>query len=325
MKKFQKTPINSGRILDAPKFNWVDRFCPSWSKPFLKLSRFDRPIGTWLLLLPCWWGSTFAILSVSSEPTAHDYWIFFSCIFGSILMRGAGCTWNDISDQKYDAKVLRTRLRPIPTGQISSTGALIWMLLQVFLALLILLTFNSVAIVVGFIAIIPVLIYPFAKRFTWWPQFFLGIAFNWGILLSFAAHTQTIELSIVLLYFSAICWTIFYDTIYAFQDSNDDALIGLKSTALLFGQAAVKWLTAFVCLSCVLMICSFYIISETLSNTQLIIILSGILVFSLHLFGQLKHFDSNNPALCLKLFKSNRNAGLILLSALVLSIYSSNI
>ena len=216
MTKFTINKRESKIISDASHSNWVDKFCPLWSKPFLKLSRLDRPIGTWLLLLPCWWGSALAILSNKSLPTTYDAWIVFSCIIGATLMRGAGCTWNDISDQKFDAQVARTKLRPIPSGQVSTNQALAWMFLQALFSLLILVTFNRFAILIGFLSIIPVLIYPFAKRFTWWPQVFLGICFNWGIILSFAAHNNSIELSTIILYLSAIFWTLFYDTIYAF-------------------------------------------------------------------------------------------------------------
>ena len=325
MKDFKTTSKFSEPIIDAPKSNWVDRFCPLWSMPFLKLSRLDRPIGTWLLLLPCWWGSAFAILSKSSPITYQDIWIPLSCIFGAILMRGAGCTWNDISDQEYDKKVERTKLRPIAAGQISTLAAMIWMSMQAFLALMILLTYNTFAITVGFIAIVPVLVYPFAKRFTWWPQFFLGIAFNWGILLCFAAHIESITISIIIFYISAIFWTIFYDTIYAFQDKVDDDLIGLKSTALLFGKNAFKWLSLFIIASISLMAISFYIISDNLSFLQLTVITAGIVLFSLHLFTQLKKLDQNNPSLCLKLFRSNKNAGLLFLVSLIVSILVKNI
>ena len=320
MKDSQKNILESKVILDASKSNWVDRFCPLWSKPFLKLSRFDRPIGTWLLLLPCWWGSAFSMLSTSSQFAGHDYWIMISCVFGSLLMRGAGCTWNDISDQKFDAKVIRTKLRPIPAGQISTSVALLWMFIQTFTAFLILVTFNFFAIFIGLIAIIPVLIYPFAKRFTWWPQFFLGIAFNWGILLSFAAHTETIEVSIIFLYVSAIFWTIFYDTVYAFQDKDDDALIGLKSTALLFGRNSFKWLSSMIIFSFIFMCLSFYLISDSLTSIQLIACAGGILGFYFHLCMQLHRLRPDNAAICLKLFRSNRNAGLLLVLAFTLAI-----
>ena len=319
MTKLIKNTIESKIILDASDSNWVDRFCPLWSKPFLKLSRFDRPIGTWLLLLPCWWGSSLAIWSKNSFLTAHDAWIIFSCIIGAILMRGAGCTWNDISDQKFDAQVARTKLRPIPSGQVSTYQALAWMFLQTLLSLFILLTFNQFAIFVGFLSIIPVIVYPFAKRFTWWPQVFLGVCFNWGIILSFVAHNNSIELSTIILYLAAIFWTLFYDTIYAFQDTEDDALIGLKSTALLFGRHAKKWLAFFILMILFLMQISFYLVQNTTLSSQ-IIMACGALSFSFHLIWQLSKFDSDDSNRCLTLFQSNRIAGLLVVFFTILSI-----
>ena len=319
MSKLIKNSLESKILLDASHSNWVDRFCPLWSKPFLKLSRFDRPIGTWLLLIPCWWGSSLAIWSKNSFPTTNDAWIIFSCIIGSILMRGAGCTWNDISDQKFDAQVARTKLRPIPSGQVSTKQALAWMALQALLSLLILLTFNQLAIFVGFLSIIPVVIYPFAKRFTWWPQILLGICFNWGVILSFVAHTNSLELSAIILYVAAIFWTLFYDTIYAFQDTEDDALIGLKSTALLFGRSAKNWLAFFILIGFVLMQIAFYLVQSVTLSAK-ILMAFGALSFSLHLIWQLWRFSSKDSNLCLNLFKSNKIAGLLLVFFAILSI-----
>jgi 4-hydroxybenzoate polyprenyltransferase len=319
MKKLLKNTLESKIILDASKSNWVDKLCPLWSKPFLKLSRLDRPIGTWLLLLPCWWGSSLAILSKNSLPTASDAWIIFSCIFGATLMRGAGCTWNDISDHKFDAQVSRTKLRPIPSEQVSIKQALAWMFFQALLSLLILLTFNELAILVGLLSIIPIIIYPFAKRFTWWPQVFLGICFNWGIILSFVAHNNSIELTTMLLYLAAVFWTLFYDTIYAFQDTEDDALIGLKSTALLFGKYAKNWLASFILIILILMQTSFYMV-QNLTVLSKIILASGVISFVFHLVWQLWKFDSKDSELCLKLFKSNKIAGLLVVFFAILSI-----
>ena len=319
MTKLIKNKIKSKVISDASQYNWVDRFCPLWSKPFLKLSRFDRPIGTWLLLLPCWWGSSLAIWSKHSLPSTNDLWIIFSCIIGAILMRGAGCTWNDITDQKFDAQVKRTKLRPIPSGQVSTNKALAWMFIQALLSLFILLTFNWFAIFVGFLSIIPVLIYPFAKRFTWWPQIFLGICFNWGVVLSFVAHNNSIEVSTIILYLAAIVWTLFYDTIYAFQDTEDDALLGLKSTALLFGRYAKNWLAFFILIIFFLMQIAVCLVQITIPSSK-IIMSCGVVSFCLHLIWQLWKFDREDSYTCLKLFKSNKIAGLILVFFSTLSI-----
>ncbi len=210
MPHLEPLPDAEDQIFDAVDNNWVDSHAPYWSRPFLKLSRMDRPIGTWLLLLPCWWGLLIGILS-NGSPRLYDFWILVACAFGAVLMRGSGCTWNDINDREIDSKVLRTKLRPIPSGSITVRTAALWMIIQALFALLILLTFNITAIALGFIAILPVAIYPFAKRFTWWPQFFLGIAFNWGVLLAFAASTNFLNWSCVLLYIAGISWTLFYD------------------------------------------------------------------------------------------------------------------
>ena len=235
MPHLEPLPDAEDQIFDAVDNNWVDSHAPYWSRPFLKLSRMDRPIGTWLLLLPCWWGLLIGILRIGS-PRCYDLWILVACAFGAVLMRGSGCTWNDINDREIDGKVLRTKLRPIPSGSITVRTAALWMIIQAIIAFLILLTFNITAIALGFIAILPVAIYPFAKRFTWWPQFFLGIAFNWGVLLAFAASTNFLNWPCFLLYLAGISWTLFYDTIYAHQDKEDDAMLGVKSTAILFGD-----------------------------------------------------------------------------------------
>ena len=319
MTKLIKNAVESKVILDALHSNWVDRFCPLWSKPFLKLSRLDRPIGTWLLLLPCWWGSSLAIWSRNSIPTTNDAWVMFSCVIGAILMRGAGCTWNDISDQKFDAQVARTKLRPIPSGQVSTNQALAWMVLQAILSLLILLTFNHLAIFIGFLSVIPVIIYPFAKRFTWWPQVFLGVCLNWGIILSFVAHNNSIELSTIILYLAGIFWTLFYDTIYAFQDTEDDALIGIKSTALLFGKSATRWLVFFILITSFLMQVAFYMVQSPMFLSK-IIMACGALSFSVHLIWQLRKFDSADSNICLIIFKSNKIAGLMIVFFAIVAI-----
>ena len=234
-----------GTVSDAVRGNWVDRYAPPATRPYLRLSRADRPIGTWLLLLPCWWGLALAMV-YDGQASWHDLWIFAGCAIGAFLMRGAGCTWNDITDRNIDGSASRTASRPIPSGQVSVTGALIWLVVQALLAFGILLTFNLAAIALGVLSLLPVCIYPFAKRFTWWPQAFLGIAFNWGALLAWTAHTGSLEWPAVLLYLSGIAWTLFYDTIYAHQDAEDDALIGVKSTARLFGADTPAWLRRFL-------------------------------------------------------------------------------
>ncbi|MDP5360385.1 MAG: UbiA family prenyltransferase, partial [Paracoccaceae bacterium] len=188
MTEETQMPEPNGTVADAVKDNWVDRFAPRPSRPYLRLSRADRPIGTWLLYAPCLWGLSLAVLATDSY-SRHDLWTIVGCGIGAFLMRGAGCTWNDITDRDIDGSVARTRSRPIPSGQVSVKGALVWMIVQALLAFLILISFYPTAIILGIAALVPVAIYPFAKRFTWWPQVFLGLAFNWGALLAWAAHT----------------------------------------------------------------------------------------------------------------------------------------
>ena len=299
------------RVADAPADNWVDRYAPAAARPYLRLSRADRPIGTWLLLLPCWWGLTLAIL-FDQQPRLFDLWIFAGCGLGAFLMRGAGCTWNDITDRHIDGQVARTRSRPIPSGQVSVKGALLWMVVQALISLLILLTFNRAAIALGVLALLPVAIYPFAKRFTWWPQVFLGLAFNWGALLAWTAHTGALHPPAIVLYFSGIAWTLFYDTIYAHQDTEDDALIGVKSTARLFGNETSKWLRRFLMATVGLMgIAVIYAALPQASVLALAIALGGPWAMGWHMAWQLRGFDTEDNAKLLQLFRANRDTGLI--------------
>jgi len=304
-------PTPDGQVADAVPDNWVDRFAPGFTRPYLRLSRADRPIGTWLLLLPCWWSLALAIL-YDQTMGWHDAWIALGCALGAWLMRGAGCTWNDISDRDFDAQVARTRSRPIPSGQVTVTGAVIWMCVQALLALGILLTFNRLAISLGVLALLPVAIYPYAKRFTWWPQVFLGIAFNWGALLAWVAHSGELRPPALLLYASGIAWTLFYDTIYAQQDVEDDALIGVKSTALLFGENIAGWLKYFLVATVSLM--GLAVISAGLPQASilaLVLALAGPWAMGWHLAWQLRGFDPEADTKMLQLFRANRDTGLI--------------
>lgn len=305
-------PEPKGQVSDAVTGNWVDHLAPAWSRPYLRLSRADRPIGTWLLLLPCWWGLLLAMLH-DGQARWHDLWIFAGCAIGAFLMRGAGCTWNDITDRKFDAAVERTRSRPIPSGQVSVRQALVWMALQCLISLAILLSFNMAAIIAGFVSVVPVVIYPFAKRFTWWPQVFLGVAFNWGALLAWIAHTGSLHPAALVLYLSGIAWTLFYDTIYAHQDKEDDALIGVKSTARLFAEETPKWLKRFLILS-VLLMAAAVVLAMTGGQDTPFAILVALLApwgFGAHMVWQMLRLDTENTAVCLQLFRSNRDTGLI--------------
>ena len=299
------------RLIDAQSNNWVDLYVPRGLRPYFKLSRLDRPIGSWLLIIPCWWG---VFLSTNVDPillSGNSLYILITCYIGGLLMRGAGCTWNDITDAGLDAKVLRTKNRPIPAGHVSKTQAFLWLILQCSLALGILVTFNRLAIVLGFISLITVVIYPFAKRFTYWPQFFLGISFNWGILLAYAANSGTLDYFCIGLYISAIAWTIFYDTIYSFQDLEDDKEAGIKSTGILFEANPKRYLSIFIAAIIITAGPVFYFLSNG-DLIQIFILTSGIFFFSLHLIIQLSKLDIKNPKDCLETFKSNRTAGLIL-------------
>ena len=303
-------PEPAPAVSDAPAGNWVDHYAPAALRPYLRLSRADRPIGTWLLLIPCFWG--IALAAMESGFKKWDLWLAFSCAAGAFLMRGAGCTWNDISDRDIDGKVARTRSRPLPSGQVRVKGALVWMVVQALIAAFILFSYNKAAILLGIASLALVAIYPFAKRFTWWPQVFLGLAFNWGALLAFAAHSGAVDLPAVLLYAAGIAWTLHYDTIYAHQDREDDALIGVKSTARLFGANTRPWLWAFIGATVVLMGLSVAMVQSAEPNLpSLILALAGVWVFGWHMALQMRRLDIDDPASCLKVFHANRNAGLI--------------
>ena len=310
MSQFTPTPEVEGQVSDAVSGNWVDQLAPRLSRPYLRLSRADRPIGTWLLLLPCWWGLGLAVLS-DGQFSVWDICIFFSCAIGAFLMRGAGCTWNDITDRKIDGAVERTRSRPIPSGQVTVAQAIAWMVLQASVAALILFTYNVAAISLGFASLLLVAIYPFAKRFTWWPQAFLGLAFNWGALMIYVAHAGVLRAEAVLLYIAGIAWTLFYDTIYAHQDREDDALIGVKSTARLFGDRTPAWLLGFSVLSALLIALAIFLACSERSNASLLVAMAAALVFWGHLRWQLGRFDPDDSVRLMMLFRSNRDSGLL--------------
>lgn len=295
-------------MADAVKGNWVDTHAPEWSRPYLRLSRADRPIGTWLLYIPCIWGVLLAAMH-DGLLGLWDAWIILGCGLGAWLMRGAGCSWNDITDREFDAKVARTQSRPIPSGQVNVKQALAWMALQAGLAFLILITFGMTATIVGVTSLLFVAIYPFAKRFTWWPQVFLGLAFNWGALVGWTAHSGQLEWPALILYIAGIVWTLFYDTIYAHQDTEDDALIGIKSTARLFGDTSPKWLWSFALGSTAIFMLAVF--SAQLSFIGTIIGAFGILGFFAHMAWQMRQLNINDPDGLLQLFRSNRNTGLI--------------
>ncbi len=305
-------PFADSPVADAPARNWVDRFAPPAARPYLRLSRADRPIGTWLLLIPCLWGLALAIAADPAGFQMRDLWIMLGCAVGAFLMRGAGCTWNDITDRHIDAGVARTRSRPLPAGQITPRQATIWMIIQALAAAIILFSFNQNAILLGIASLALVALYPFAKRFTWWPQVFLGLAFNWGAVLAWTAHTGHLAMPAVVLYLAGIAWTLFYDTIYAYQDVEDDALIGVRSTARLFGDNSMPWLRGFALLSVALMTLAILLALLDSGNAiKLVLALGGVWAFGGHLLWQLTRLDTDSPNVCWQIFLSNRDAGLI--------------
>ncbi len=319
MTQIPETPEGAaGTVADAPRGNWVDTLAPPATRPWLRLSRADRPIGTWLLLIPCLWA--IALASAVDGVRLFDLWLVAGCALGAFLMRGAGCTWNDITDRHIDGAVARTRSRPIPSGQVTVKGALVWMAAQAAAAALILFTFNGLAIALGIGSLALVAIYPFAKRFTWWPQIFLGLAFNWGALLAWAAHAGTLPVAAGFLYASGIAWTLFYDTIYAHQDSEDDALIGVKSTARLFADDTPKWLRLFLAATVSLMgIALLLALVPARNPLQLAVALGGVWAFGWHMARQMMRLDTSDPASCLATFRSNRDAGLIVVVFIAVS------
>jgi 4-hydroxybenzoate polyprenyltransferase len=298
----------AARVSDATG-NWVDRYAPLWSRPYLRLSRLDRPIGSWLLLMPCWWSAALA------AGMAHDVarlpltlMLFF---VGAFAMRGAGCTWNDITDRDLDAKVERTRSRPIPAGQVTLAQAAAFLLLQALVGLAVLLQFNRFAILTGIASLVIVAVYPFMKRITYWPQIVLGLAFSWGALMGFAAAFGRIDAVALTLYAGSIAWVIGYDTIYAHQDAEDDALIGIKSTALLFGANTRPALVAFYALAVALIG-----VALALAGAGWMAWL-GLAAFAVHLCWQTARLEIADPKLCLRIFKANRDAGLLLFGGLL--------
>src|SRR4051794_29960904 len=298
----------TARVADATG-NWVDTHAPSWSRPYLRLSRFDRPIGSWLLLMPCWWSAALAT-GIARDPSRLPLVIALFFI-GAFVMRGAGCTWNDITDRDLDARVERTRSRPIPAGQVSVPQALAFLVAQALIGLAVLLQFNRFAIMTGIASLIIVVVYPFMKRITWWPQVVLGLAFSWGALMGFAVILERINLTAAILYLGSIAWVIGYDTIYAHQDIEDDALIGIKSTARLFGERTHRALAVFYSLAVVLIG-----VALGLANARWPAWI-GLIAFAVHLVWQIRRLDIADPALCLRVFKSNRDAGLLLLAGLL--------
>jgi len=299
-----------GRALpDSRPQSLVLRLAPEWAVPFVQLARWDRPIGWQLLLAPCWQSAALAGLAAHRGPNVVHLALF---MVGAIAMRGAGCTYNDILDRKLDAGVERTRGRPLPSGRASVKGAAAFLVLQSLVGLAVLLCFNSFSIAVGFASLAIVAVYPLMKRITSWPQAVLGLAFSWGALMGWSAAFGALGVPAFALYASAICWTIGYDTIYAQQDARDDAIVGIRSTARLFGAQAK------------LAVAIFYALAAALAGLALhsagggSVATIGWAAYVAHLAWQVARMDAARPATALRLFRSNRDAGLLLFLGLAL-------
>ena len=335
--------MTSAPLPDAGS-NWVDRHAPEGLKPWLKLGRFDRPIGIWLLLIPGWqgialaWGSTADVFSTPRMAIEHALTLGVLFAVGACLMRAAGCAFNDIVDRKIDRQVARTASRPIASGQIAVCHAGIFIIVCSFISLQILLAMNWTTVMLGIGSLGLVAAYPFMKRITWWPQAWLGLTFNWGALMGFAAFTSTfpwsgmpaywrtgvvpldataalpghLTLAAVLLYLGGVFWTLGYDTIYALQDIEDDAMVGVKSSARRLGANVPRGVAAFYALA---VTCAA--VAGWLAGLGPLF-WPGLAAFALHLAWQARRVRTDDPALALRLFRSNREAGLILLSAILL-------
>lgn len=296
------------QVSDASRANWVDRFAPEASKPYLRLARADRPIGTWLLLIPCLWS-----MGLAGGAGSWGATLLYALLFtiGSWAMRGAGCAWNDITDRGFDAKVERTRSRPIPSGQISVLGAAIFMGLLCLIGLMVLLQFNFFTIILGVSSLVLIVAYPFMKRITYWPQIWLGLTFNWGALVGWSASKGELSMAPLLLYVGAVFWTIGYDTIYAHQDKEDDLMIGVKSSAIKMGERSHFGIG--ICYGAAL---GFFAMAGLAAGLGPLFF-AGLLVGGAHLLRQIQNVRIDAPDLCLKTFKSNRDFGFVVLAAIV--------
>ena len=297
-----------GSELHAPvadrQAGWTDRLPARW-RDFAVLARWDRPIGTWLLLLPCWWGLTLG-------DGLPNVWLLPLLALGAVAMRGAGCTINDLADRDFDRRVERTRNRPLAAGRVGTREALLFVAAQCLVGLLVLIALDWTAVLVALASVPLIVIYPFMKRVTWWPQAFLGITFNWGILVGSAQATGSLGWPALVIYLAGICWTLGYDTIYALQDREDDALIGVRSTALLFGDAVPVWVTGFYLATLVLLLVG------GLAAGKGILFVLGLSPVAWLLLRQVAGLRSATPAECLRRFRANRDVGLAVFAALLL-------
>jgi 4-hydroxybenzoate polyprenyltransferase len=308
------TPESSARVADAPSDNFVYRVLPRWLWPYAQLARWDRPIGWQLLMWPCFWSVTLAANVAAAQGSFSPGQFAFHLILyfiGSIAMRGAGCTYNDLVDHEIDMQVARTRSRPLPSGRVTRRQAKVFILLQGLAGLVVLLQFNWFAVGLALLSLAVVALYPFAKRFTDWPQFFLGLAFSWGALMGWAGMFGSLSATPAALYMGAVVWTIGYDTIYAHQDKEDDELIGVRSTARLFGNRTRQWLIGLYGLTLAFMALSFVLAGVN------VLAYAGLFIAGAMFIRQIYTLRIEDGAQCLALFKSNTRVGLIIFAGLL--------
>jgi 4-hydroxybenzoate polyprenyltransferase len=303
----------SHAVADAQRGNWVDHHAPEWLKPYARLARWDRPIGFWLLFWPC--GFSLALAALANPARGFNWLALVLMLVGAVAMRGAGCTLNDIVDAELDAKVTRTRSRPIPSGAVSKRQAAVFLALQLLVGVAIVLTFNLLTIELAALSLVLIAIYPFMKRITWWPQLFLGLAFSWGALLGWTSQIGSLGWAPILLYAGSILWVIGYDTIYALQDVDDDALIGVRSTARLFGNYVKPAVAVFYTGAIALWLLAAALVTDVRIFVPLLIVPAGILGW------QVLTLRSKERGNALQRFRANHWAGLALTMAMLIEFY----
>lgn len=304
------------RIKKAPedtiKSGWVNKLSPEFALGYLQLMRADRPIGTWLLLWPALWSITMASHFYGDLTVLPNLKLIILFTLGAFVMRGAGCVVNDLWDRDADGKVERTKDRPLPSGRVSVRNAFIFLSILCLIGFIILMQLNRFTQILGFSSLFLIALYPLMKRITNWPQLVLGFTFNWGVLMGWASVSGKLELATMVMYIGSIFWTLGYDTIYAHQDKEDDATIGVKSTALLFGKKTCIWLSVFYAYTI-----TMFIIAGWLSNMNISYYV-GMLGAAAHLVYQLRKLDIDNRENCLHLFKSNHYFGIIVFISILL-------
>ena len=306
-----------GRVSDAPSDNFVYQVLPRAAWPYAQLARWDRPIGWQLLMWPCFWSAALAANAAMDEGMFQPWQLISHLVLffiGAVAMRGAGCTYNDLIDHEIDNEVARTRSRPLPSGRVSRFEAKVFLAVQALVGLIVLLQFNTFSILLGIASLLVVAIYPFAKRFTDWPQFFLGLAFSWGALMGWAGVFGSLSWAPIWLYAAAVAWTIGYDTIYAHQDKEDDALVGVRSTARLFGDNTKAWLIGLYGLTLVFLLFAY------IAGDAGVLAYVGLIAATVMLAWQILIINIDNPDQCLKLFKFNTQVGAVLFGGLILGL-----